>query len=233
MIMYRLFIYKKEEIQREWLRFVDKQDKSLEKALRQSVKNTLMDIQKRLKSDSSDIQPIFKIFTILEDKEQWAVVHEPSHDELTKEVTAFIGKVIQVTASIPQIERVFRDNRSDEISKMKEKEDDKERAANRYGSKKTNEQGKAQNDDQSMETDWRRRWELPVRYEPRKEYHVRINGHKTIAPIKDTIKECILNVKEAILNDAKRWSTHEQYRHLYNMRSERGRRRIIPRKGDD
>lgn len=154
-----------------------------------------MDVQKRLKSDSSDIQPIFRIYTILKNKDQWEVVHEPSHEELTKEVTAFIGKVVNVTASIPQIERVFRDMRSDEIQKMKEKEDDKEKASNRYGSKKTN---AAIEDNSQIEAEWLRRWELPVRYEPRREYHVRINSHKTIEPIKITIKECIFNVNEDI-----------------------------------
>jgi hypothetical protein len=236
---YNLFIYKKEDIQKEWLSFVKTQDKALDKALRQAVKNTLMDLQKRFKSDTSDMQPIFRLFTVLEDKEQWAVVHEPSHDDLTREINAFMGKIIAVTAVIPQIERVFREERADKIALIRKEEEDAEKAgaggANRFakGGMRNPAMMSSAQTDQEKDSEWRRRWELPKAYEPKKDYHLRINEHKSIRPIKDTIKECILNVKEGIQNDAKRWSTQEQYRHLYNMRSERGRKRILQRKGDD
>lgn len=172
-----------------------------------------MDLQKRFKSDAGEMQPIFKLYTVLEDKEQWAVVHEPSHDDLTREVNAFMGKIIAVTAVIPQIERVFREERAERIAKIKLEEEEAEKAGgpNRFakgGMRNPAMMSSAQTEDEKDE-EWRKRWALPATKwdEPRSEYHIRINEHRGIKPIKETIKECIMNVKEGIQNDARRWQT--------------------------
>lgn len=67
---YELFIVRTSKIQREWLHYIIELDKKLSKALKTSVKASLLDLQKHIKGDQSNMGQIFKINTILDSKEE-------------------------------------------------------------------------------------------------------------------------------------------------------------------
>lgn len=58
-------IFSTKEIQEFWLQFIREMDKDMEKALKSSVKNSLVDLQKHIKGDMQEVVPIFKIYTII------------------------------------------------------------------------------------------------------------------------------------------------------------------------
>jgi hypothetical protein len=82
------FYHGKQNIQVFWLDFMRELDKDMERALKSSVKNSLLDLQKHIKGDQQEIMPIFKIFTVisntpmLDGDQDWQVVNEPSHSTL-------------------------------------------------------------------------------------------------------------------------------------------------------
>lgn len=49
---YDLFIQRGQRIQSEWLAFISRLDHSLEKSLKQAVKNTLTDLSKHIRGDN-------------------------------------------------------------------------------------------------------------------------------------------------------------------------------------
>ena len=49
---YDLFIHRGPRIQGEWLQFISRLDHTLEKSLKQAVKNTLTDLSKHIQGDS-------------------------------------------------------------------------------------------------------------------------------------------------------------------------------------
>ncbi len=51
MEIYEIFQTKGQKIQLDWLRFISKQDEALEKSLKQTVKNTLLDLSKHIIGD--------------------------------------------------------------------------------------------------------------------------------------------------------------------------------------
>ena len=119
---YDLFLYKGAKIQNEWLAFVTRLDRNLEKSLKQSVKNTLMDLSKHIRGDlKQDIfVPLLKVNTIIDTLDAgWRILHDPTHDELKTNISSFIKKIIQVTKVIPRIEKVFRDERDKKIGGIK------------------------------------------------------------------------------------------------------------------
>lgn len=82
---YDLFINRTPKIQGEWLKFVERLDENLEKSLKQSVKNTLLDLGKHIIGDKArgELVPIFKIYTILDpNNSQWKIIHDPAHEDL-------------------------------------------------------------------------------------------------------------------------------------------------------
>ena len=116
---YDLFIQRGPKIQSEWLSFVHRLDKDLEKSLKQSVKNTLTDLSKHIRGDSKqDLVPIFKVMTVLiidDTMPKWPVVHEPTHEEMQSSISRFIKKIIQVVRVVPRIEKIFREEREKKL----------------------------------------------------------------------------------------------------------------------
>ena len=127
---YELFIQRGPKIQSEWLSFITRLDHSLEKSLKQSVKNTLTDLSKHIRGDSKqDLVPIFKVMTVLipdDSMPKWPVVHEPTHEEMQTSVSRFIKKIIQVVKVVPRIERIFREEREKKIALIKKEMDEAE-----------------------------------------------------------------------------------------------------------
>ena len=82
---YDLFLSRGSKIQTEWLTFVNRLDKKLEKSLKQSVKNTLMDLSKHIRGDSKvDLfSPFIKVYTIIDTNDAgWRILHDPTHEEM-------------------------------------------------------------------------------------------------------------------------------------------------------
>lgn len=83
---YDLFIGRGHRIQSEWLKFVHRLDDSLEKHLKQSVKNTLLDLGRHIIGDKQrqELVPIFKVSTVLDNSNlvYWKIVHTPTHPEM-------------------------------------------------------------------------------------------------------------------------------------------------------
>jgi len=110
------FYHGKQNIQGYWLDFMRELDKDMEKALKSSVKNSLLDLQKHIKGDQQEIMPIFKIYTVISDSpatdgdQEWHVVNDPSHNVLRQSIVEFIGFIIHTTSVVPRIESIFRKN---------------------------------------------------------------------------------------------------------------------------
>jgi Dynein heavy chain, N-terminal region 1 len=199
---YDLFIQRGSKIQGEWLSFVNRLDKNLEKSLKQAVKNTLTDLSKHIRGDSKqDLVPIFKVMTVLipdDSMPKWPVVHEPTHEEMQSNISRFIRKIIQVVRVVPRIEKIFRDERDKKIAQIKKEIEDAEKnggagGAGRFGAAGAGRGGAAaaagprpgdvnfQNmSEEERDEEWRRRWQLPKAYEPKPEYEDRIQKNKGI-----------------------------------------------------
>jgi hypothetical protein len=65
---YELFINRGKNIQKEWLEFIKTLDKFLEKALKKSVNNTLIDLSKHINGDKlrQELVPILRVYTLLD-----------------------------------------------------------------------------------------------------------------------------------------------------------------------
>jgi len=94
-----------------------------------SVKNTLHDLQKHIKGESSgsekndeEVQsiPVFKVYTQVEQGEKGMnVVHEPSAEDLKVGLEEFIHTIGSVSKVIPRLESVFRQKRDLNILEIK------------------------------------------------------------------------------------------------------------------
>ena len=106
------------------------------------MKNTLTDLSKHIRGDTKqDLVPIFKVMTVLipdDTMPKWPVVHEPTHDELLKNISLFIKKIIHVVRVVPRVEKIFREEREKKISLIKKEIEEAEKtggagAAGRFG----------------------------------------------------------------------------------------------------
>jgi len=127
---YELFIHRSPKIQNEWLKFVHRLDESLERSLKRSVRNTLLDLGHYIVDDKQkEIVPIFKVYTILDPNHvNWKIIHDPTHEELKTRIQVFISQIIHVTRVVPRIEKVFREKRDEKIARMKKELDESERS---------------------------------------------------------------------------------------------------------
>jgi len=210
---YDLFIYKGAKIQTEWLQFVSRLDKSLEKSLKQSVINTLMDLGKHIRLDQKqDLNvALFKVYTVIDTNDaSWRILHDPSHDQMLKSIKQFIKKILQVTRVIPRIEKVFRDEREKKIAEIKKKQDDQDKsmgAANkgygRGGMKNPTDIHYQNMSEEEKEEEWRQKWKLPKDYESKSEYEDKIVGNKKIKNASVYIIEGIENIASNMEDDRK------------------------------
>mmetsp|Transcript_20727 Transcript_20727/g.31790 ORF Transcript_20727/g.31790 Transcript_20727/m.31790 type:complete len:322 (+) Transcript_20727:2434-3399(+) len=185
---YELFIHRSTKIQSEWLSFVRGLDDSLEKSLKQSVKNTLLDLGKHIIGDKQrqELVPIFRVYTILDPNHvNWKIVHDPSHEELKTSIQVFIKKIIHVTRVVPRVEKVFRELREKKISDIKKELEESERSggntAAAFAKAGMRPDVNYQNlSDEEKENQWRIRWELPNPLDEKREYEERIGGNRKI-----------------------------------------------------
>lgn len=133
MKVYDLFIHRSSKIQGEWLKFIIGLDSYLEKSLKQSVKNTLLDLGKHIIGDKQrqELVPIFRVYTILDpatSNAKWNIKHDPGHEDLKNNIQIFIQKIINVTRVVPKIEKIFRDKRTNKIDDIKKELDESEKS---------------------------------------------------------------------------------------------------------
>jgi hypothetical protein len=177
--------------------------------------------------------PIFRVFTILDPNHtNWKIVHDPSHDELLQNIQRFMGKIIKVTRVVPRIERIFRKSRDEKIASIKRDLDDAERSGNNtaaaFAKAGLRPDMNYQNlSEEEKESQWRNRWELPRAMEEKEEYEVRILNNKKIKSKTVEIKDGIDKVQTQMEEDRKHWQASEELRHLQNIRTERGKKRIL------
>ena len=82
------FIDRGNGIQKTWAKFVGELDKNFKEALKNSVKNSFLDLQKHIKTEGTDVVAIFRVYTKLDKTTgtQWAIVHEPSHPTIRTQI---------------------------------------------------------------------------------------------------------------------------------------------------
>ena len=112
---YKIFKRPNRDVESALLAYVSGLDESILKALKSSVKNTLLDLSKHVKGDSKKSDeaqafvPIFRVYTCIDpDDINIKIMHEPSAKELREAIEKFIGKINAVTKVIPRLEKEFR-----------------------------------------------------------------------------------------------------------------------------
>ncbi|KAF4323742.1 hypothetical protein BBO99_00000832 [Phytophthora kernoviae] len=89
------------DVQREWNRFVERSDKMLEDALRQSVKKSLQELSKAINGDAkTDPRPLFQIHVVLEDNK---VEFKPFMADLTQMVNMVAKEIFNVISVVPRL----------------------------------------------------------------------------------------------------------------------------------
>ena len=107
-----LFLDHGTPVQKEWLSTMKELDQNLNKALKSSVKATLLDFQHHIKGDQQEIVPIFRVETVLDTKQdEWKVCHNPNHATLKHDIENLLYKTVKATSVVPRIEIVFRKDR--------------------------------------------------------------------------------------------------------------------------
>ncbi|RHY79984.1 hypothetical protein DYB26_013670, partial [Aphanomyces astaci] len=89
------------DVQREWARFVERADKTLEDSLRQSVKKSLQELSKAINGDAkTDPHPLFRVHVILEDGK---VEFNPLMVNLTQMVNTAAKEIFNVISVVPRL----------------------------------------------------------------------------------------------------------------------------------
>jgi len=219
---YNLFFDQKPAIQEHWLKFVSNLDKELYKSLKQAVKNSLTDLMKRIKCDKTEnSQPIFRVYTVLMGEGTWRIEHQPKHEELKESISNFIRKIIMCTQPIPLIEKIFREQRDIKLLEKKKEVEEKEKQGGGGG------MADMGIGDEDFEARWAREHQLPKPYEPKLTYNERIAKHPSIKQNSIVIVDTIETIKTNMDDDEKYWKNQPEFRHLYNIKTDKGRKRIL------
>lgn len=89
------------EVQREWNRFIERCDRMIEDALRQSVKKSLQELSKAINGDlKTDPRPLFRIHVVLEDNR---VEFKPLMASLSQMVTNIAKDVFTIVSTVPTL----------------------------------------------------------------------------------------------------------------------------------
>ncbi|RHY32696.1 hypothetical protein DYB32_002341, partial [Aphanomyces invadans] len=99
--MYSHFASGPGDVQREWTRFVERADKTLEDSLRQSVKKSLQELSKAINGDAkTDPHPLFRVHVILEEGK---VEFNPLMVNLTQMVNTAAKEIFNVISVVPRL----------------------------------------------------------------------------------------------------------------------------------
>ena len=241
---YEIFIYQKQDVQSAFLAYVNAVDESILKALKSSVKNTLLDLSKHVKGDSKKSDeaqafvPIFRVYTCIDPEDiNIKIMHEPSAQELREAIEKFIGKINAVTKAIPRLGKIFRMKREEYLDNKKNELLADESGGSRSGG--YGRQGGAKYptpfDDlkdpnltrEEKEERWSNAWRLHEPYQERSPYYDKISRNKNIQDSTTGILEAVENIQTIFYEDAQYWMRND-FKNFYNMR--RGIRRILASK---
>jgi hypothetical protein len=132
---------------------------------------------------------------------------------------------------VPRVERVFRKQREEKIEEWKSNVDIADRNGGNVASVlqgySIRLDGYQNLSEEEKEAQWKARWELPRPAEERAEYEERIAKHRTINAKTVEIVTGIEKIQTNMEEDRKHWQASEEVRQLQNIRTTRGRQRIL------
>jgi dynein heavy chain len=101
-----------EEVQREWASFVEQIDRSVEDALRQTVKKSLQELSRSINGDAkTEVQSLFRIQVVLHASK---VEFKPSIAELSQTVNNISKDAIATTGEVPRLtEKLAEDDKKE------------------------------------------------------------------------------------------------------------------------
>lgn len=210
-------------------------DKDMERALKSSVKNSLLDLQKHIKGDQQEIMPIFKIFTVisntpmLDGDQDWQVVNEPSHTILRSSIVEFIQYIIHTTSVVPRIEAVFRKNHEILVNKYWKMELDLMRnsgggavrgADANYQNLTEEEKEERYRKEKSLpEPDRKRRFDYP--------YVDNVSQSREINQLSTHITEIVENIRHNMEAECRSWQNAPEVKQIMSMGTQRGKTRFL------
>jgi hypothetical protein len=211
---YEIFIFQKEDIQNEFMIYVEKLDKKILSALKGAVKNTLLDLSKHIRGEnkkSEDTQafvPIFRVYTLINPKEaNMKIIHEPSAQELREGIEKLITKINAVTKAIPSLGKIFRKKKDLYLEYLNQQmlED--------QDNNRTSKGNKSMHDRISI-TKY-----APVIDEfndPNLSRHEKISQNKGIQDKTAAILESVEKIQDVFADDALYWMRND-FKNIYNM----------------
>ena len=106
-----------EEVIREWQAFVEQIDRSVEDALRQTVKKSLQELSRSINGDAkTEVQALFRITVVLQSNK---VEFKPSIAELTQTVNNISKEAIATTGAVPRLTDVLAEEGAASADKAK------------------------------------------------------------------------------------------------------------------
>jgi len=160
---------------------------------------------------------------------QWKVEHEPKFEDLKSTFATFIVDIINVTKVIPRLEKVFREDRELLVEEIVRKAEEQDKAVN--GAQGGYSGGRAdQNQNLSEEERREKRYEkyrLPKPFENKYQYVQKIQSNKDVSAISENIHKGVDKISIIMEEDVKAQKNNDELRHLQNLRTERGKKRIL------
>jgi len=231
-----LFLDHGTPVQKEWLSTMKELDQNLNKALKSSVKATLLDFQHHIKGDQQEIVPIFRVETVLDTKQdEWKVCHNPNHATLKHDIENLLYKTVKATSVVPRIENVFRKDRQAILDEYRSTivEADKTGTTNQMPPAissimqkvyKNNHSNMSPEDQQAQ---WEAKTSLPGTKSSDYDYYDKIRATKEIVQIKDHILQVVNAIEQKMDEDCKMWQVSPEIRHLSSLRTNRGQMRFL------
>jgi dynein heavy chain len=103
---FEVFRYDGDDVQAEWIRFVEKVDRMLEEALRTTVKRSLQELSRAINGDArTDVQPLFRVNAVLDTNR---VEFKPTIVNLKETVETVSREAISTVAVVPRLSEVLR-----------------------------------------------------------------------------------------------------------------------------
>ena len=223
-------------IQNEWLGTMKELDRSLERALKSSVKATLLDFQHHIKGDQQEIVPIFTVETVLDTtQDEWKVIHNPNHPQLKHDIERLLTNVVHATSVVQRIEGVFRKDRQAILDDYRKKIEEVDRSGSTTGvdvrvtqmMQKVYGNNYSNMSKEEQQAAWEKQFNLPHSRSSDYEYYDKVRSAKEIEQIKDQIKAVVDAIQQKMEEDCKMWQGSPEIRHLSSLRTQRGQTRFL------
>lgn len=241
---YKIFIYQDSEIQSYFLKYVSKLDEEVLSSLKNSVKNTLLDLSKHVKGEnkkSDEAQafvPIFRVYTCINPNEKnMTIIHDPSALELREGIEKFMTKINLVTKVIERLGKIFRELRQDYLDNKKNELLQEEASGGKAKKNNTyNRNGGGSypsffdefkdpnlTRDEKIER-WEEKWRLQEPYKETSSYYDKISRSKGIREKTSGILETIEGI-QVIFNEEGQYWTRSEFKTIFNFT--KGKKRVF------